>query len=1469
MDRDNRQNSFKQPYVPRPHPAAFLGKIANPEVKNDQTTALLLQFQNGQISSIIDFIRENKVNIDFITPDNETVLHYLLRNDQLAEKQKIDVMNLIISTIGKLPFSYNKQNITPLHIAIAKQSYQISHKLIKAGHSVNSVGYGGKTPLHYAVTGVKSDCPKKEKLQVVKPKTKKEAPNFTVFMDEMVKYMQADPTVKQFMEHFINTAYHLDDIMKDDFIKIRKKIDNELGENAVKSANDEKKVLARAEIIEKNRKMLIEDISSKLKTTLSKINTTDSPDGWGPTPTTPILEVGNLKYFYNDLSKKTNDLKQKVLNDFNENIATFMENENTLASYISDIVFIVKLVAYMVPYENYYFTKFQANNLAFDENDVIVNAAGAAVPVNDFRLEIVNIPYPPPLDLKLKPTVANDLLKIDNTTTQINTCGFSGVYSYELGNTIIEEDKLTIFNSNPHPYDPRNARTSNGIFHNAIQFSAAFAAGDIFATFINMPDRNPFVVKIMKLDKILKQLITEIMPLRTDLVTDNLNYEELCRTYLDKLIRIIECIHHIKLELNVINNKVRMIIEKLEELKVQHTDEYIISLYKKIIGITKSKIRSADEINSTVTNLYKIVLQLHSVFDKYIILISYKSAFDYNNQYFNRQLNDNNFDVRLPAVQYRGIINRPISLLPILPEDIDKYSLNRNDDVNANVKMLIEKYAATLTKYNFFYNLINLTGGANINSVSGYFIDNDFTTPPVPLVRPPNPIKNPLQTPILIEGYVAGELEPCQNNRTAVIGQKAKVMNPNKEMLPIGYPFFDEHFTIIKYYIVRHLLNSLDAASKAGLLHTLIIDVTNKILDKDNSDRNKLMLWCNAIDDIIQNAFKMTLATALNSILKNTRDIPDVDLSKVTLEQVLKVDNKDNDRIKSVYEFIKENSVFEDDIFIPEVQEKKANESLTYDIMDPNKVNCYYTDDRIIEDLIKKGADINAQDNLGNTPLHDAVMMGNKLAIKVLKKNNADVGSIKNTMGRTVNDLVKSHIDKLISNNLVNNILLEKISDKMNKDIKDKTKVDVTMRFNNIIPKMLLYMVNHQMYLMAKRYPRFSEELKWSFDDQKNLEEMMKVDGEELMLIRDPDLKILNNYDIYETKYRNYTTTQNEKRTEKIKSLRFAIENLTKQKNGETHVRQRQIDDEIIELINQVTRLETTITNTTTDASKVNMEAARSPADAEINKLRDGIPKSDNVSKIYDKIYDNSLLIINNRKNHRLYPMLWSNYFLNVDPNDKTQLLSKVLEKLKEESIDPLCLNYILIMGKFIDDYFELPIEYNASNYMLKKMLDILTHITSHTICTNLYHVIIKILKNHLTTIKKYKTDNQADQVKLDQTIYNIIESSDDLTEYIFKKFPKKCVKIILGIYENDNDGDKETALRKYFDEINKKLMGNTVESINKDSPVIKTLNESIYKYFMDYLETVIKFMKLFIDGYFKVIKTISEYSEIAILVAA
>ncbi len=175
---------------------------------------------------------------------------------------------------------------------------------------------------------------------------------------------------------------------------------------------------------------------------------------------------------------------------------------------------------------------------------------------------------------------------------------------------------------------------------------------------------------------------------------------------------------------------------------------------------------------------------------------------------------------------------------------------------------------------------------------------------------------------------------------------------------------------------------------------------------------------------------------------------------------------------------------------------------------------------------------------------------------------------------------------------------------------------------------------------------------------------------------------------------------------------------------------------------------------------------------------------------------------------------------------------------------------YEKILTTTINISNQLPYNYNyEENYILSETLDIITHIVKHTLCSNLYYTVIKILAKYLIQLNKLDIKNK-------ETIYKEIQNSklkERIHNYILLEMPKSLVKKKLDIYENDYE---ETVLDvdKLFEKLLNIITSSEEFPFPKDSTLEINLKGVIFEYYKDLFQLVIPRMKTFIDDYNKFI---------------
>lgn len=148
---------FRQPYIKPPYIPPFKQEINREEFKFDNSNLIekMTSIINSlDIPEIINFFHTNIFG-KFVDKDGNTPIHLIVKLDdsQINEEQKINLIEqLSVSPINIPIDSYNKQNETPLHIAIQKQFPLVVKSLIEKKADVNKLNHNNQNALHLALT---------------------------------------------------------------------------------------------------------------------------------------------------------------------------------------------------------------------------------------------------------------------------------------------------------------------------------------------------------------------------------------------------------------------------------------------------------------------------------------------------------------------------------------------------------------------------------------------------------------------------------------------------------------------------------------------------------------------------------------------------------------------------------------------------------------------------------------------------------------------------------------------------------------------------------------------------------------------------------------------------------------------------------------------------------------------------------------------------------------------------------------------------------------------------------------------------------------------------------------------------------------------------------------------------------------------------------------------------------------------
>jgi ankyrin repeat protein len=152
-------NTFKKPF--NPNIRKTFSTIIAPEVHQptEKIAQLFSLIEQGNISEVKKFVLSSRIKLSY-KMDDETVLHKVLGIDDLKmpEPKKLEFIEYLISN-GAYVNSYDKYNVTPLHLAVQKRYLSIVKLLVSKGANINAQTSESLTPLHYATLMNIQPCP--------------------------------------------------------------------------------------------------------------------------------------------------------------------------------------------------------------------------------------------------------------------------------------------------------------------------------------------------------------------------------------------------------------------------------------------------------------------------------------------------------------------------------------------------------------------------------------------------------------------------------------------------------------------------------------------------------------------------------------------------------------------------------------------------------------------------------------------------------------------------------------------------------------------------------------------------------------------------------------------------------------------------------------------------------------------------------------------------------------------------------------------------------------------------------------------------------------------------------------------------------------------------------------------------------------------------------------------------------------
>jgi len=1515
----------------------MINRTIFPKTEYDPLIISQLLLKAASENNLIDikkFIMENGITTnDMMNEDGQSILHLILLNQNLTDRQKLEMVRFLRDN-NTLISSYDKLNQTPLHIASKLQLVEIVKELINAGHDVNALDVSYKTPLYYAIVGKSIEGPDVvDKPLIPKSKLKLKSTDIQDITINMVNFMNNTPNIKQFFDAQYNIFNNSQDIFRSQIYdimhtpKINDKITEILINDKLTEQQKNSRIIEITSEVNKKVKLFLNDrlINAKKQIHLEP----NTENGWGPTNMlfNKIMDKNNLTDFLDEnaeeLSKLKSAINDKLVTNNNKVLDLFnlinMENQ-ILFDLNKSLLFIDTLLKSINSFGN---TMPNATGQVYIDK---INNIDDLLMLNNELLSYFTYDTTTNTDFD-KLLYSGSLEKTESKLFDLSDNMVDGIPSGDFDDSLISDldiDLNTILQSQIYSneitkilkaYD--NCVTHNTQYYQGAPFYDPAIPNSQFVVSIDIiMNQNPNIYSILKKYILHLKLTTKSLNSFLQNINDINNMVDLTNfiSVLQKcIIDILSFTNESVLFLNEYDKLIIYFknIKKLIESKLNNSHQIII--YNNNKGINEyynpeifylaylDKIDSfLDQYNKNKQEypikLFNIIKGYYDILNDIIKYTNKKSAIEVYNNYFNK------FDYY--TILYArntdlidNIMFYDISKLPDFFTSFDNFKkfITITDDIaiqKLNKTKLFQKYVIQVSQKQIY---ILVKNGIAIQKPMVGFISNI------------NDYDVEVNNLSLIYGEKGNPNYSLDDNDGSKIGKYgiSNALQIDKNLsfgIPIISELLDKFILTQKYIVTRYIIDSIytyilskiPAALPPELeelekLRSSILSLSDNIskYTKNNPDDVSTVLI--VIGKIIDKIFNENLSNIINNTTNNfgyrynqNVNMPQYKIATITTLNKIDINDIDYDKLSSkISKLIKKNKKLFLYNIAEDVTTRNKFDKSNYKFMgsnindEPNGLFMEFNMD-ILKILVKNGANLNARDKDGNTPLSIAILQSNTDAVTELLKLNVSVSTkkSKNRLGfkplELAQKIVKTNIDNFYFE--INETLTEIIKE-INNDLIKSTNVNHNLRFNNIIIKMMLYILNHIWYSRINNY----------------YNNLSKDDHDKIMSFFTDQITVLplleSVYDApvsYHKGVESVIDTDTMQIDKSIKDIIDIEEQQTKIRGdiGKTTIFH---DDEIIDLTKKL------------DDKKSETQRILDPLleNPQLDKIRqknkkDSIVKSDILNNLYQKmslssyplqIYDDIVkqILSIGSYDYRTYTSLWEYLFekqKKTKLSDSTQIIDKILgmlnTNLHNDNIVKLANAGLAVLHTDINNYFSLPIYYNDANYQLTIIMNIIIHVIKNTMMVNLYHIIIKLLRAEIEL--SYPQQDNEDAVDFDKRIDKLLKkvinvelNNISLTSYLFDILPEKIVKITLNIYEDDEDDDKNTNISKLLLFIHELLSANTVVPLNKDtSKTLNVLNKSIYPYFKVYLEIYIKKMKKIMDGYLSMVSNL--YTKLNIL---
>lgn len=374
----------------------------------------------------------------------------------------------------------------------------------------------------------------------------------------------------------------------------------------------------------------------------------------------------------------------------------------------------------------------------------------------------------------------------------------------------------------------------------------------------------------------------------------------------------------------------------------------------------------------------------------------------------------------------------------------------------------------------------------------------------------------------LKDNYYKGDVKLGQyltkTGHTIVIENRANKLK-TEEAYPVVGTLLDTYIHIIKYWIVRDIIEKIHTPPRIAPTMQTLIDAIKTYKDKYIEETGVDTIEDNIIYTMIGKMIDTAMMTFIKSCMHQTavhhtisymghmkenkfaaeifQEIkvgkvllfkPEtnykVELQKLTEELYHQINDDPNYNADKIYELNYADALMKD-----KVDDETKNQHIIYNYTYNTKTvanKCSKIVPEVLDILMENGnVRINAKDNSGNTALYYAVGIQHYAIIEKMLKMNVSVNNSlsRNNIGMTPFEyslsLYKMHLEIMSDPSQLIKEMNNKVKDYVRK--KPEYKNNMIKHGDNIFAQ-ILYMLNHEFYMMSKQYKN-----SWTYDKHKKL----------------------------------------------------------------------------------------------------------------------------------------------------------------------------------------------------------------------------------------------------------------------------------------------------------------------------------------------------------------------------------------------